>query len=134
MSDPIERKVAINETLSFIVEYCGAAFDEDMQNKLYQRLILLPSTQSEITPDGTLKVTVDADIASIGRILLSQAGTQRGRLYYKDEQPEIIRCRDCRKYRRLGCPMGITVFDAPAPDGYCYKAERRTDEPDKQTD
>ena len=43
-------------------------------------------------------------------------------------QPETIRCRDCRKYRSLDCPMGITVFDAPAPDGYCYKAERRTDE------
>lgn len=42
-------------------------------------------------------------------------------------QPEIIRCRDCRKYRKFDCPMGITVFDAPDPDGYCYKAERRTD-------
>ena len=39
----------------------------------------------------------------------------------------LVRCRDCRKYRGLGCPMGITVFDAPDPDGYCYKAERRTD-------
>ena len=42
-------------------------------------------------------------------------------------QQEIIHCRDCRKYLRLGCPMGITVFDAPDPDGYCYKVERRTD-------
>lgn len=42
-------------------------------------------------------------------------------------QPEIIRCRDCRKHRTLNCPFGITVFDAPDPDGYCYKAERRTD-------
>lgn len=49
----------------------------------------LPSARPEITPDGTLKVTVDADIASIGRILLSQAGTQCGGLYYKDAQPEI---------------------------------------------
>ena len=49
----------------------------------------LPSAQPEITPDGTLKVTVDADIASIGRILLSQTGTQYGGLYYKDAQPEI---------------------------------------------
>lgn len=40
---------------------------------------------------------------------------------------KIIRCRDCRKYRKFDCPMGITVFDAPDPDGYCYKAERRTD-------
>lgn len=39
--------------------------------------------------------------------------------------PEIIRCRECAKRRTLDCPMGITVFDAPPSDGYCYKAERR---------
>lgn len=55
MSDPIERQAAINETLSFIVEYCGAAFDEDMQNKLYQRLILLPSAQPEPISDAYMK-------------------------------------------------------------------------------
>ena len=49
----------------------------------------LPSAQPEITPDGTLKVTVDADISKVGRILLSQTGTQYGGLYYKDAQPEI---------------------------------------------
>ena len=54
----------------------------------------LPSVQTEITPDGTLKVTVDADIASIGRILLSQTGTQEGGLYYKDAQPEGT-CESC---------------------------------------
>lgn len=47
MNDLISRQAAINEVLSFLVEYCGAAFDEDMQNKLYQRLILLPSVEPE---------------------------------------------------------------------------------------
>ena len=47
---------------------------------------------------------------------------------YAISSKPLVRCRDCRKYRRLGCPMGITVFDAPDPDGYCYKAEGRTDE------
>ena len=47
MNDLISRQAAINEVLSFLVEYCGAAFDEDMQNKLYQRLILLPSAEPE---------------------------------------------------------------------------------------
>lgn len=42
-------------------------------------------------------------------------------------QPEIIRCHECAKRRTLDCPMGITVFDAPDADGYCYKAERRKD-------
>lgn len=39
-------------------------------------------------------------------------------------QPEITRCHECAKRRTLDCPMGITVFDAPPSDGYCYKAER----------
>lgn len=42
-------------------------------------------------------------------------------------QPEITRCNECAKRRTLDCPMGITVFDAPPSDGYCYKAERRND-------
>ena len=42
-------------------------------------------------------------------------------------EPEITRCHECAKRRTLDCPMGITVFDAPPSDGYCYKAERRTD-------
>ena len=40
-------------------------------------------------------------------------------------EPEITRCHECAKRRTLDCPMGITVFDAPPSDGYCYKAERR---------
>lgn len=50
---------------------------------------------------------------------------------YTISSKPFVRCRDCRKYRKLDCPMGITVFDAPDPDGYCYLAERRTDEPDR---
>lgn len=80
-----------------------------------------PSVQPEITPDGTLNISINADVASVGRILLSQAGTQRGGLYYKDEQPdmssysdklwrsayergkaeaqaEIVRCKDCKHF------------------------------------
>ena len=48
-----------------------------------------PTIEPEIMPDGTLHVTVNADVASIDRILLSQAGTHSGDLYYKDnEKPE----------------------------------------------
>lgn len=38
----------------------------------------------------------------------------------------LVRCRDCRKRRTLKCPFGIMKWDAPDADGYCYKAERRT--------
>ena len=45
--------------------------------------------QSEIMADGTLHVTVNANVANIDRILLSQEGTHFGDLYYRDdERPE----------------------------------------------
>lgn len=45
MSDLIRRKDAIDAALTFLVEYCGAAFDEDMQKMLCERLDALPSAE-----------------------------------------------------------------------------------------
>lgn len=47
MSDLIDRQKAIDAALTFIVEYCGAAFDEDMQKMLCERLGDLPSAEPE---------------------------------------------------------------------------------------
>ena len=47
MSDLIRRKDAKDAALTFIVEYCGAAFDEDMQKMLCERLGALPSAEPE---------------------------------------------------------------------------------------
>ena len=45
--------------------------------------------EPEIMPDGTLHITVITDVANIDRIMLTQAGTHSGDLYYKDdEKPE----------------------------------------------
>jgi len=45
MSDLISRRDAIDAALTFLVEYCGAAFDEDMQKMLCERLDALPSAE-----------------------------------------------------------------------------------------
>ena len=45
MSDLIKRQDAIDAALTFLVEYCGAAFDEDMQKMLCERLDALPSVE-----------------------------------------------------------------------------------------
>lgn len=45
MSDLISRQDAIDAALTFIVEYCGAAFDEDMQKMLCGRFDALPSAE-----------------------------------------------------------------------------------------
>lgn len=47
MSDLIIRQDAIDAALTFLVEYCGAAFDEDMQKMLCERLDALPSAEPE---------------------------------------------------------------------------------------
>lgn len=42
-----------------------------------------------------------------------------------DAQPEIIRCKDCKRYNGRVC--GIVDFYNTADD-FCSRAERRTDE------
>lgn len=44
-------------------------------------------------------------------------------------QPEIIRCKDCEKYRTMFCAIDIwtediTIYIAK-PDDFCSRAERR---------
>ena len=55
--DVISRQAAIETALTYLVEYCGAAFDEDMQRMLKERLNSLPSAQSETTHmfEGSIK-------------------------------------------------------------------------------
>lgn len=48
MDDLISRQAVIETALTFFVEYYGAAFDEDMQRMLKDRLDSLPSAQPEI--------------------------------------------------------------------------------------
>ena len=100
----------------------------------YQRLIdrfMSFAERPEIMADGTLHITVNADVANIDRILLSQAGTHSGDLYYKDnEKPEIIRCKDC-KYnvsRNHKCLQPDSFFLVTEDDFYCGYAERRYNE------
>ena len=47
MADLIDRQAAIKTVLTYLVEYCGAAFDEDMQRTLKERLDPLPSAEPE---------------------------------------------------------------------------------------
>ena len=45
------------------------------------------------------------------------------------EQPEIVRCKDCKWFGKAGCAIEIVDdSDKPTEDDYCSFAERRTDE------
>lgn len=52
MNDLISRQQAIETALTYLVEYCGAAFDEDMQRMLKDQLDSLPSAQPVLTCKG----------------------------------------------------------------------------------
>ena len=56
MSDLISRQTAIDTALTFLVEYCGATFDEDMQKMLCERLDALPSAEPERKKGEWIKV------------------------------------------------------------------------------
>lgn len=46
-------------------------------------------------------------------------------------QPEIIRCKDCRKWQTVNCPFFSQYKSVmPNEEQYCSLAERRTDETD----
>ena len=55
-----------------------------IENEKDMRVI---AVQPEIMSDGTLHVTADTDISTIGRVLVSQSGTSFGNLYYGDDVP-----------------------------------------------
>ncbi|MBR2556284.1 MAG: hypothetical protein IKE94_15665 [Aeriscardovia sp.] len=61
--DTVRRQDAIDAALTFLVEYCGAAFDEDMQKKMRERLDALPSVEQErLTDDDfeTIRIHLNA--------------------------------------------------------------------------
>ena len=85
--DPIDRQALINELNNS--HYPGAPYIDAGISIAIGKVCEAPTIEPEIMPDGTLYITVNADVANIDRILLSQAGTHLGDLYYKDnEKPE----------------------------------------------
>lgn len=108
MNDSISRQAAIG-TVKHMREVCNTDDINDYYDLMLEAFNVLPPAQPDLSSYSDK---------------LWRSAYERGKA---EAQAEIIRCRDCRKYRRLGCPMGITVFDAPDPDGFCSNAERRTD-------
>lgn len=104
--DYISRQAAIDAARKAIWNYHGELFKEinsredidDVIWKIINPVIpsaigrcadainALPSAQPEVQQDGTLSITVDTDISQIRRVLVSQAGTQYGNMYYADAE------------------------------------------------
>ena len=50
MDDLISRADAQKASCEFLVEYCGGAFDENLQSKMSDRIKAIPSAQPEFKP------------------------------------------------------------------------------------
>lgn len=48
-------------------------------------------------------------------------------LFYGRKYEELIRCKDCTKYKHWECPIEQAGY-RPKEDGYCFDAERKTDD------
>ena len=101
MADLIDRRAAIDELKKHRALYCDNTPDSfsklsyaeksrvDELDTAIAILVNQPSAQSEqkideLLPDGTLHLYTDADLSTVGRVLVSQAGTRYGALYYAD--------------------------------------------------
>ena len=41
----------------------------------------------------------------------------------KADLVEVIRCKDCKRWKTQGCPMGVVKYP-PVPDGFCHLGKR----------
>lgn len=101
MSDLISRQDAID-----VVKHAWAKGLEPTQY-----IEELPSAQPDLTPDGTLNISVGVDVAKVGRILLTQTGTQEGGLYYKDAQPEPEELDFVQPHKTTGVKLEVPLAD-----------------------
>jgi len=144
MNDSISRQRAIETALSYLVEYCGAAFDEDMQRELKKRLDAIPSARPGIDRQGLFQ-TITAGIIATSTKDVYSCGMRNGMRWcrglleegdpkFEDAslyaQPEIIRCKDCKWCEDadgLMCKNTASWVAATENDFGCILAERRTD-------
>ena len=101
MADLIDRRAAIDELKKHRALYCDNTPDSfsklsyaeksrvDELDTAIAILVNQPSAQpeqkiDELLQDGTLHLSTDADLSTVGRVLVSQNGTHYGGLYYAD--------------------------------------------------
>ena len=97
---------AIDEALLFLVEYCGAAFDEDMQEQLSQRLKLLPSVPPKMVcvakitlSDEQIQEAVEKAKSEVVKELQSAEPERKTGRWHKldDCANEGVYCSKCHK-------------------------------------
>lgn len=120
MTDLISRQAAVDalDGVKVDEEYC-TEYDigyNDGIDFAVSKLSVLPSAEpkpSELARDIATIIEDEMDM----------------RVVLKNAEPEIIKCKDCRWFKKLGCAIKIVDdSDKPKENDFCSFAERRTDE------
>ena len=80
-----------NDEAIYVLKNTAWLGSEEQEEKVFEAVrmaVVEALKQPEIMSDGTLHITVDADVSTIDRILLSQKGTHSGDIYYREEEHE----------------------------------------------
>lgn len=93
MNDLISRQLAIDAALTFLVEYCGAAFDEDMQKMLCERLDAIPSAEPERKKGKFLGTEYDG--FSDGEPVFYEWQCSECGWVFEEDEPTYYFCPNC---------------------------------------
>ena len=138
MTDLIDRQAAIDEAVAYIEEWNNAKSEyhkkeitRRFQNLLSAQQNLQPTCNQLATDCISRQVAIDLYEQFQPYIAVKAVDFGKALEQLPSAQPEIIRCKDCEKYRTMFCVMDIwtedvTIYKAK-PDDFCSRAERRED-------
>lgn len=148
--DVISRQAAIDKFEPWLKVRGYSEGELNMLKAVLYELRFLPSVQPEILACGEGELNVP-DI-NVGDMISRQAAIDDIKAVYEwhdtvtedrildhlrrlpSAQPEIIQCKDCKRYGQDNCFMKIQMLWELKPDDFCSQAERRIDErPYQQT-
>lgn len=111
MDDLISKQAVIDAFWSLDVELRPSAIDA-----ILNRINGLPSAQPDVARDIATILENELDM----RVMLASKPS---------EQPEIIRCKDCKWFNDIGCAIEIVDdSDRPRENDFCSFAERKDNE------
>ena len=138
MSDLIDRQAAIDASVEYLVEYCGGAFDEEMQNGLKERLDVLPSAEPEPELDEWCTDCKEYDqerhcCPRFRRVIRETVEDVRQNAQPTIEAEPVIHCKDCihrdKNYINIGVSKYLCLVRGGlySENDYCSYGKRRAD-------
>lgn len=133
MGDLISREDVLHE-----LEECDYELKDWQRWKLKTMVRDIPSAEPErLTDDDfeTIRIHLNAQKEKLCNQQRWEEAEEYQRIIdrfmaFASAEPEIIRCKDCKRYGQDNCFMKIQMLWELNPDDFCSQAERRGEEDD----